>query len=158
MKKLWQSLFELMRVSPSIETKNKISEGVKRFIKNNPTKIGFQKGHIINIGRVYSEERNKKISGSNHYNWKGGITPEMERLRKSQKYKLWRKIVFERDNYTCVECGISGSETPLNADHIKPFAHYPELRFELSNGRTLCISCHEKTESYKNKFYEKAIS
>lgn len=33
-------------------------------------------------------------------------------------------------------------------DHIKPFAYYPDLRFELSNGRTLCIDCHKKTDTY----------
>ncbi len=48
----------------------------------------------------------------------------------------WRKAVFKRDDYTCQECGIRG--TYLEADHIKPFAFFPELRTELSNGRTLC--------------------
>lgn len=37
---------------------------------------------------------------------------------------------------------------PLHADNIKPFALYPELRFEVTNGRTLCIPCHKKTGTY----------
>lgn len=71
----------------------------------------------------------------------------------SLEYKLWRKAVFKRDNYTCIWCGIKGSEPKgfLNADHIKPFSLYPELRFELSNGRTLCVPCHKKTDTYKGK-------
>jgi 5-methylcytosine-specific restriction endonuclease McrA len=34
----------------------------------------------------------------------------------------------------------------LEADHIKPWAYFPSLRFELSNGRTLCRPCHDKTK------------
>jgi hypothetical protein len=39
----------------------------------------------------------------------------------------------------------------LNADHIKSWAHYPELRFDTSNGRTLCLSCHHKTDTFGAK-------
>jgi 5-methylcytosine-specific restriction endonuclease McrA len=61
-------------------------------------------------------------------------------------YLEWRNNVFERDNFTCQDCDQIGGY--LNADHIKPFAFYPELRFELSNGRTLCHDCHKKTDTY----------
>src|SRR3990167_7575751 len=79
-------------------------------------------------------------------NWRGGVTPEHHKVRKSSKYKDWRVSVFVRDNYTCQKCGArngNGKRIILHADHIKPFALYPELRFELSNGMTLCIECHE---------------
>ena len=93
------------------------------------------------------------IRGSNNHRWKGGITPEMEKIRHSLKYKLWRKSVFERDNFTCQFCGKHGGY--LHADHIKPFSLFPSLRFKLSNGRTLCVPCHISTDTYKlgiNKF------
>jgi len=94
-----------------------------------------------------------KRRGANHWNWKGGITPNNEKLRKCLEYKRWRRAVFERDNYTCQFCEkkneVSGQ---LQADHIKPFAYYPELRFELDNGRTLCIGCHKTTSTYKKHF------
>lgn len=47
----------------------------------------------------------------------------------------------------------------MNADHIMPFAYFPDLRFELSNGRTLCLKCHQKTDTYMGRakaLYESA--
>ena len=93
------------------------------------------------------------LAGEKHHWWKGGITPINLKIRQSIEYKQWRKAVFERDNYTCVQCGDSRGGN-LNADHIKPFAYYPELRFELTNGRTLCVDCHKKTDTYLEKAYK----
>ena len=86
--------------------------------------------------------------GDKHWNWKGGIKPVNQKLRNSRNYSEWRKKVFARDNYTCQSCSQRGGE--LEADHIKQFAFYPELRFDITNGRTLCKSCHKKTDTYKN--------
>ena|SRR3990167_597147 len=89
--------------------------------------------------------------GERHPNWRGGITKERIKIWRSLKYKNWRKAVFERDNYTCQICGDkngNGHNVFLNADHIKSFKHFPSLRFQLSNGRTLCVSCHRKTPNY----------
>jgi len=91
-------------------------------------------------------KKNPSSTGPNNNNWKGGITPINEKIRKSPEYKLWRLAVFERDKYTCIWCGKKGGT--LNADHIKPFCDYPELRFAIDNGRTLCLSCHKKTDTY----------
>lgn len=98
---------------------------------------------------------NPNFQGINNPRWKGGITSENHKIRTSREYKEWRTKVFERDNYICQECGIKGGwhkdinkKITLNADHIKPFALFPELRLEISNGKTLCIKCHRKTKTY----------
>lgn len=93
---------------------------------------------------------NFKNRGKNNHEWKGGITPINEKIRKSLEYKLWREAVFARDNYQCVFGGKEHGRK-LNADHIKPFALFPELRFAIDNGRTLCVECHRKTDTWGNK-------
>jgi len=95
------------------------------------------------IGKIGKYKKNKC-----HF-WKGGVTPINMLIRKSREYKLWRKTVFERDNYTCVWCNYKGGN--LNADHIKPFSLYPKLRFLIDNGRTLCSPCHRTTETFGSK-------
>lgn len=50
----------------------------------------------------------------------------------------WRMAVFERDNYKCV-CGNRGD---IQAHHIKGWTEFPELRYKLDNGVTLCRKCH----------------
>lgn len=91
----------------------------------------------------------------NHYNWQGGITKISVSIRNSFPYKQWRKSVFERDKYTCQECGQVGGK--LEADHIKPFAYFPESRLSLENGRTLCHQCHKKTDTYLSKARKKKL-
>lgn len=107
------------------------------------------KGHSRG-GWKLSVEARRNISeghkGEKSYLWQGGKQTENRRIRKSFEYKEWRRQVFERDDYTCVFCGARGVR--LNADHIKPFASHPELRFDLNNGRTLCEDCHRKTPTY----------
>lgn len=103
-----------------------------------------------------SEILSKNRLGQNNPNWKGGVTPINHAFRMSAKYRDWRESVFIRDDYTCQECFQRGGK--LNADHIKTFAHYPELRLEISNGRTLCEDCHRKTPNYGSRANIKAMA
>lgn len=97
------------------------------------------------------------IRGEKSPLWKGGVTEINKKIRSSAKIKKWRRDVFHRDDYTCQICGVRGCE--LQADHIKPFSLFPKERFELSNGRTLCVPCHKQTPTYlgKIKTYEKKL-
>lgn len=84
--------------------------------------------------------------GSRGNNWQGGKTRLKKRLQNSVEWKLWREAVFKRDNWTCRMCGVRGGV--LHPDHIKPFAYFASLRFDVDNGRTLCVPCHKLTPTY----------
>lgn len=78
---------------------------------------------------------------------------QLDRLaRYSPEASEWRKEIFVRDDYTCQMCGKRGGY--LEADHIKPWAYFPELRFDLDNGRTLCRPCHNTTKINHHKMRE----
>src|SRR3990167_1516367 len=59
-----------------------------------------------------------RTAGEMNINWKkdGHITSINNRIRASQEYKIWRRAVYERDNYICIWCKQIGGK--LNADHI----------------------------------------
>lgn len=90
-----------------------------------------------------AEDEHKKFeaSGPWHWNWKGGITPQNQKDRSSPECKKWRKSVFERDKFTCQKCGSVGGK--LNAHHKKKWADFPEMRYDINNGVTLCERCHK---------------
>lgn len=54
--------------------------------------------------------------------------------------KTWRKAVYARDGYSCRKCGHHGGD--LNAHHLGAYDVFPEVRFDVSNGVTLCATCH----------------
>jgi 5-methylcytosine-specific restriction endonuclease McrA len=70
---------------------------------------------------------------------------EREENRKYPAYRVWRKSVFERDDYTCKCCGERGVK--LAAHHILNFAEHKDLRVEVDNGITLCEGCHKSFHS-----------
>ena len=83
--------------------------------------------------------------GSEHGNWKGGITPINVKIRKSVNYKNWLVSVYKRDSYTCQKCGQIGYN--LNGHHIESFATNQDKRLDIDNGMTLCNKCHRKIHS-----------
>lgn len=158
----------------SEETRQKLRDSHKGQVAWNKSKTWspevIDKLRKAKLGKVCSIETRLKMSlvhkqlnswgrlrsgfGKDAANWQGGKTEESKRIRNSGEYTAWRKGIFERDGYTCQLCGSrngDGKTIELQADHIKPFAYFPELRLAIDNGRTLCVPCHKKTETYGSK-------
>src|SRR3990167_521631 len=145
------------------------NKGKKGEYKLWPNGIIFTLEHIAKIKeglkgkttKYWLGKKRPEMSGKNSPFWKGGLTPLYWKIRNSFEMKQWRKAIFERDNYTCIWCG-NDKGGNLNADHIISFAsilHNNKINtfekaleckilWDISNGRTLCHSCHTKTENY----------
>ena len=121
--------------------------GNKTIVDNYQIKSGGTKSCGCLKGEHLKHTR--KVSGSEHGRWKGGVSTERDRLKESKEYKVWRKSVFERDEYTCQKCGQVGYE--LNAHHIKPYNQFKELATKKDNGVTFCKECHIKFHSKYGK-------
>lgn len=108
---------------------------------------------------LYGKSR-PDITGEKHFNWNNGISALYRKIRRMTKYAEWRTYCFQRDNFTCVFC--SRKATYLHVDHIRPFAAIVkdhnltstveaqtcEELWNVNNGRTLCVPCHRKTDTY----------
>ena len=116
-------------------------------------------------------KRPNNLGKKNHF-WKGGKTKLSQQIRNSAEYSFWRKQIFERDNYTCQQCGRrtkKGDKVIIEADHIYPFSKILddyditsieeaiscEKLWDIENGRTLCRDCHKNTETWGINQYTK---
>lgn len=108
-------------------------------------KISNAVTYCFTCRKCETEKWGMEHRGENSHKWNGGATEEQKLLRKRFEYVIWRTSVYDRDNYTCQCCGKHGGR--LNAHHINSFANYPELRYEIDNGITLCVECHDTTEA-----------
>lgn len=80
------------------------------------------------------------LKGDKSRLWKGGITDIPHKERNGVENTLWREKVLNRDNHQCQKCGKTG--ITLVAHHILNFTEHVALRYEIDNGLTLCVGCH----------------
>ncbi len=124
----------------------------KKCSEETKNKIG-----LANKGKIKTIEMRKKMSeimknnvllGKCHL-YKGGKSKKyLLKHTQGSEYKIWRKQVFERDNYICQKCGNKckkGNPVVIHPHHIKSYTYFPEERYVVDNGITLCISCHHQT-------------
>jgi hypothetical protein len=88
--------------------------------------------------------------GEDNPNWKGGVTPERQRLYSSFEWKKVEDFVWSRDKFKCQRCGKKGSKgKKFHVHHIAPF-EIEELRTDPNNLVLLCSSCHGWVHSKEN--------
>ena len=117
----------------------------------------YAKPSLVKIGRGKFCSCLCANTKENNPAWKGGISPEHESIRASMEYGIWRTSVFNRDMYTCQDCGTKKSGV-FEAHHLKGFSEFKELRFVVSNGVTLCDKCHKlRHRKLKENGYIKEI-
>lgn len=151
----------LMGRTASMETRRRISNATRG------ERNGFYgKTHTREVREMLARTA-QQMRGDKHYNWKGGITPLIMRVRLSLKMKEWKLAVLERDEFTCKLCGVAGGR--LEADHKKEFAriwHENSIKtfedamlctefWDETNGQTLCRTCHRgKTISFMREYWK----
>lgn len=134
---------------------------------------GFKKGHSLNKGRILSneakqrmslarkglntwmlgrkmpEETKRKISesskGEKSWRWIKDRTKLKKGREKSYdtQYKYWMLEVKKRDKWKC-RIADENCDGRLEAHHILNWVDYPELRYEINNGITLCHFHHPR--------------
>jgi len=162
--------FEERFGSRAAEIKRKISESNKRAKRGKRPSSGFLTSSVRHRkGKTYAQiygiaraaEESKKRSLGRRRRWQALRRHQYHRPRGQgcgPRYRQWRHRVFERDNYICQRCGRQGGK--LQANHIKPWALFPRLRYDVKNGETLCAKpCHkeatkEQRRLYRNMFRE----
>ena len=111
-----------------------------------------RRGEVQSCGCLREENYfHVQRKGSEHHNWKGGVSGDRPRFMQTSVYKNWRTSVFERDDYLCTICAYQGSG--LVAHHLEPYHSNKDLRTCLDNGVTLCTPCHTSFHSIYGKIH-----
>lgn len=79
-------------------------------------------------------------TGSSNPNWKGGTSPERQRVYAGSTWRQLRRIVWKRDEGRCQRCG--STDGPLHMHHIKHWSTHPELGLDPENVVLYCKDCH----------------
>lgn len=126
--------------------------------KISATKKAQCRKHSLATRIKISKNRRGKVTGSANHAWKGGFATHNTRQKEHKllKYKLWRSAIFEYDNYTCQMPNCNTGCTYVEPHHIYKWSKYPDKRYDLNNGITLCRICHKsilgKEENFINLF------
>lgn len=107
---------------------------------------------LVHSGKILSRETRNKISNSlfGRYRqedspmWNSNLTSEDRQDRRIlPEYNEWTFNVKERDKFTCQKCQDNKGGN-LISHHILGYIEYPNSRFDLDNGITLCDYCHKE--------------
>lgn len=102
--------------------------------------------------RYWLGKKRPDMMGKNNPRWSGGgSTSEEIKIRLSLEYRIWQLEIYKRDKGICRLCGRRCNNKSIVAHHLRLFSEFPELRFSMDNGVTLCRSCHVKLHTPRKK-------
>lgn len=109
----------------------------------------------------YKENQSQKHFGKHHPMWNPSLTDEERNFLNNRYghpgYGKWKRLVKERDNYTCQKCRHIGKKNDgtLRVHHLNNYLHFENQRTDINNGITLCNSCHNKIHKIFGRFTTK---
>ena len=112
-----------------------------------------------NKGKIISKETKIKISGKNHYNWKGGISNNPYPKEFNAELKLRIRI---RDNFICCLCGKTERKELEEINQVLCVNHidFDKNNCKKENLNTLCLRCNVKINrerEYWTNYFNKLI-
>src|ERR1700749_1353206 len=76
----------------------------------------------------------------------------MPRFYDKQAWRDLRRIVLQRDHYRCVRCSAYvGGKGPARVDHIATIKEAPHRALDMTNLRTLCATCDNRSHNEKSR-------
>lgn len=92
--------------------------------------------------------------GERNYKWMKDRTKlcriNKQGERRTSAYFFWRKEVWKRDNYKC-KINNKDCSGKLESHHILAWRDYPELRYDVNNGITLCHAHHPRMRAEEKR-------
>ena len=145
------------KINPIINLGNFSRKGVHpitEFKKGHHSKTEFKKGHKSNLGKHWkvkdTSNMNNRI-GERHPRWiKDRSLIKHQKERNNPEYKQWRYKVFKRDRHIC-KINNQYCRGKIKAHHILGWSAYPELRYNINNGITLCQAHHPRKRAEEKR-------
>jgi hypothetical protein len=124
----------------SVESRKKMSDASKNRVPWNKGLKGWRVG----------EKHNWMPKGKDHWAYKEDRSKIVRRNRSDPQANQWRKHIFERDHYKC-RIADNNCNGQLEAHHILAWRDYPELRYQINNGITLCHAHHPRKRAEEKR-------
>lgn len=100
----------------------------------------------------------REHNGENHHRYNPNITDEERIFRRleseKENQKSWAKEVYKKDWYKCIICGDNKNKV---AHHLNSYHAFPDERYDINNGVTLCRKHHKEFHTqygYRNNTKE----
>lgn len=113
---------------------------------------------LAKSGKKLSAEHIQKIKdstkrGSENPKWisdRNKLKGYNSNERRSSAYITWRRGIYKRDNFKC-KIADKNCKGRIEAHHILSFTKYPELRYKINNGITLCHAHHPRKRAEEKR-------